>query len=483
MKRWIAHVALVGCLGLLLPAPVAAAEPDPTVLVPPAGAPAEVLSAEESLIEAFQTILYEHYDLLDPEQLLQAAIKGMIDSLGDPFSSAMTPAEYQRFINAINVDYAGVGLLLNPSAGTLSILRVYEGTPAEAAGLLAGDRILAVDGVAITEANAEKGAGLILGPAGTRVNLLIQRGGAKPVGFDIERAQIDLPSVEGRDLGGGLGYIQIYTMGEKTTAEFKQVLSDMRQAKGIVLDLRRNGGGSVLSAVEIADELLDQGTILWIENGTHERVGIEAEEGANPVPMVVLVDAQTASAAEILAGALQQNGRAKVVGTRTFGKGTMQQPFVMANGGVLKLTTDHWFLPEGMSLHEVGLKPDPLIQTEELQLQAAMHLLDPKRPIETAIPTLQQNGATYLPLRFAFEALGVQVAWSPEDGTVTVGYAKQVIVIDPVAGSLALDGVPLAGEAPALLVEGRTYITASAFTQVTGLELEAQEGQFFLRTK
>lgn len=489
MKRWIANVALVGCLGLLLPFPVAAAEPDatepvPAAEAPAAGLPAPVLDAEDSLLEAFETILFEHYDLLDPDKLIQAAIKGMIDSLGDPFSSAMTPEEYQTFINAINADYAGVGLLLQPSDdGALTILQVYKGTPAEAAGLLAGDRILTVDGEPITKANAENASTLIMGPVGTKVTIQIQRGEGEPLSFKIERAKIDLPSVEGHDLGGGLGYIRILSMGDETTAEFKQVLSDLDQAKGIVLDLRSNGGGSVLSAVEIADELLDEGIILHIEDGSRERFAVEAEEGANPVPIVVLVDEHTASAAEILTGALQQNGRAMVVGTRTYGKGTMQTAFEQSSGGVLKLTTDHWFLPEGMSLHKVGLKPDRLIPTEELQLQAALHLLDPKRPLETAIPTLQQNGATYLPLRFALESLAVQVSWSPEDGTVSAVYGGQSIQIDPVAGSLKLDGEALSGEAPVMLIDGKTYISASAFVQVTGVDLEVREGQTYLRAQ
>lgn len=468
MKRWATRLAAIGCLGLLVMPPVAAAEPSP---------------AEASLVEAYQRILYEHYEMIDEDQLVQAAIQGMIDSLDDPWASSMTPAEYERFVDQLNADYAGVGVLLNEVDGTLVVSQVYTGAPAAKAGLQAGDRILAVNGRAITSANAATAPSQIIGPAGTTVTLLIQRGSAEPVLYRIQREKINLPSVEGKDLGGGLGYITIHSMGEATTAEFKQVLAELHQPKGIVLDLRENGGGMVLSAVEIADHLLTQGTILSIENGAGERLAIEADGTADPVPMVVLVNENTASAAEILAGALQGNGRAVVVGTRTFGKGEMQQSFRLANGGVLKFTTEHWLLPDGSSLSRVGLQPNRVVTTEGLQVQAAVHLLDPKRPIETPIPTVQLNHVTYLPLRFSLEALAVQVDWSPFDGLIRASYGKQSLVADPVTGQLSIHGVPVSGPAPIQMHEGRAYISASAFTQLTGLELEVRDAGAFLRLK
>ncbi|HLO02623.1 MAG TPA: S41 family peptidase [Symbiobacteriaceae bacterium] len=468
MKPWFARVALVCCLGLLLPRPVAAAEPTPPPL-------------EQSLVEAYQTILYEHYNLIDEDQLLQAAIKGMIDSLGDPYASAMSAAEFEAFKNALDADYGGVGVLLTPADGTLEITQLFPGAPALAAGLQVGDRILAVDGQPITQENAQKAPSQIIGPVGTSVTLLIQRGTAAPAAYRIQRAKIDLPSAEGRDLGAGLGYIQIRSMGETTTAEFLKALSDLHQPQGIVLDLRGNGGGTVLSAVEIADHLLAHGTILSIRDGSGEQQSIEADEAADPVPLVVLVDAHTASAAEILAGALQKNHRALVLGTRTFGKGTMQQSFPLANGGVLKLTTDHWFLPDGTSLQKVGLQPDLVVTTQAVQLQAAVHLLDSQRAIETAIPTVERKGVTYLPLRFALEALAVQVNWSAATGMVTATYGKQSVLVNPTMGTMQIGGAPVGGEAPILLDGGTTYISAAAFAQLTGLELQARDTQSFLR--
>lgn len=473
MKRWPLRLALL-CSALLLVSPPAYADVNPKDLSP----------AESTLVQAYDLILNQHYDTLDEQKLVDAAIDGMIKSLNDPYAVHMSPAEWEAFAGSINGEYGGIGVTLNPSGDGVELIRVFPGSPAAKAGLQVGDRILAVDDQPTTDKGAQAVASLLVGKVGTKVRLLVQRGAAEPARYELERAVIDLPTVEGRTLDDGVAYITIHSFGERTSEEFSQVLAAQKadQAKGLVIDLRGNGGGYVISAVTIADHFLASGTIVTLAN-LEGPVAIEADPEASTVPLVVLVDQSTASASEILAGALQKSGRARLVGVRSFGKGVAQSNFPLADGSNLKFTTDHWFLPDGSSINKVGLTPDLVITASELRADAAIRLLDPHWAIKTAVEPLRVNGSAYVPLRYVLEALGAQVNWSAEAGVVTSTVLGQKLWAKPDEGLLKLNGTTVSGEQVLLLQGDRTYVKASVLTQLPGVSLSETDAKLLLQTK
>ena len=301
---------------------------------------------------------------LEPGDLETAAIRGLIEVLDDPYTSYATPAQAKLAFDYTGA-FDGIGAEVNMTDSQVLIHAPLPDSPAERAGLLPGDVVLAVDGQSLQQMTLLDAVTLIRGPKGSAVTLRILRPG-NPDAFDVEmeRDTITIASVASRMLADDprIGYIRIATFQGATPGQFRTALHDLRSAgaEAYVLDMRNNAGGLVSAAVEIAGEFIDGGAVVALVDSDEEVTEYAASEGGDALtePLAVLVNGFTASAAEILAGALQDSGRAVVVGSKTFGKGSFNTVYDLSNDGGLFLTTGRWRTPSGQMLEGAGLQPD-----------------------------------------------------------------------------------------------------------------------------
>lgn len=294
------------------------------------------------------------------------AIEGMVDSLGDPYSVFLTPEENKEFNEEIAGNFSGVGMEIGIRDNFITVISPLPDTPAKKAGIESGDKIIAIDDKPTAKMNVDQAIKLIRGQAGTPVSISVTRDDAgKPIVFKITRANIDVPTIEMKNLSGGITQIKLFSFGAKASESFAKAIKEFSQSgdKYLILDLRGNPGGYLNSAVDIASWFLPKGTPVVIEE--HDRQSeskIYPSSGrelfTTPPKMVVLIDGGSASAAEILAGALRENGIAKLVGEQTFGKGSVQELFPVTKDTSLKLTIARWLTPHGVSISQNGLKPD-----------------------------------------------------------------------------------------------------------------------------
>ena len=344
--------------------------------------------------EAARLIQADYVDAsVDPRKLAQGSVQGMVNSLGDPFSLYFTPDQYKRLLESYAGQYTGIGVYLSFSTGYPVITGTVPGSPAAAAGLRNGDQITKVGDRDIKGITADEVTPLIQGAEGTKVTLTIQRG-ADTVTVTITRAQINVPTVRSSTIGDRVLYVRIYQFGNKTTDEFTSALRNgLPGSTAMVLDLRGNPGGFIDAADHVISEFVTSGETFETRgrSGT-DRHNVGSEHLAPTIPLVVLVDANSASASEIVAGSLQVHNRAKLVGTVTFGKGSVQQDFVLSNGSDVHLTVERWFLPNGVTIDKKGLTPDVAVKlaspsdaydvaqpslgyAKDTQLNAALNLL------------------------------------------------------------------------------------------------------------
>jgi carboxyl-terminal processing protease len=330
-------------------------------LLPVIGGAAHGRFDQGSVNAAARTIQAHYYDpKVDATRLSQGSIQGMVQSLGDPYTQYLTPAQYKQQQNLYASRHTGVIGIYVTFAGQRPVISgVIPGSPAQRAGLHHGDVIVSIDGKDTTNMTSEQASGLIRGKAGSSVTLEIQRDG-EMVSVPVKREDFTSPSVQSTRLEGGILYIRIYQFAENTQKEFDQQLgSGLPGAKGVVLDLRDNGGGFVSAAAAVISRFVASGEAFE----THDRDGVQRTDvaGNHPaanVPLVVLVNGNTASASEIVAGSLEAHHRARLVGVKTFGKGSVQVDYPMPDGGDLHLTIQHWFLPGNKSIDHVGITPD-----------------------------------------------------------------------------------------------------------------------------
>jgi carboxyl-terminal processing protease len=324
-------------------------------------------------VGVFDAIRQAYVDPVDDHKLMQSAIKGLLLDL-DPHSAYLEKQDAQAFDEETSGAYEGIGVeVVTLPDGSMKIVSAIDDTPAAQAGLRSGDTIVAVDGRDLTPADAA-GPGPLRGKPGTSVKLkVVREGAAKPFEVTLKRDTIRLASVRGRMLEPGYGYIRISQFQTDTAADFEKTLDKLQaqaggKLRGLVLDLRSNPGGLLTSAVQIADDLVDSGVIV----STRGRMrGNDATFRATPgdrmhgAPVVALVDAGSASATEVLSGALHDLHRAKIVGSRTFGKGLVQTLVPLDNGDAIKLTTARYYTPSGKSIQGVGIVPDVTLQPDK----------------------------------------------------------------------------------------------------------------------
>lgn len=348
--------------------------------------------------ELVRVVLLIRSQALDPptnESLFQGAIRGVVSSMGDPYSAYLTGEQYRSLFQQISGSYGGIGLEIGlDDQGRLEVVGPFKGTPAHRAGILSGDLIIRIDGKDTRLLTLEESAQLIQGEPGTEVSLDIQRGNEQLAGQRITREKIIIPTVDGTVIPGhnDIGYINISCFSEQTPSALEQVLSDIdaTKLKGLILDLRNNPGGELTSAVKVASNFVPPGPVVYTANRS-ETVPYLAEGNPINVPLVVLINEGTASAAEIVSGAIKDRGTGKLVGEKTFGKGRVQKVLRMSSGSALKLTTEKYLTPSHQDINGRGIEPDvtvpmsPEIEArvllkapdlkEDLQLQKALEML------------------------------------------------------------------------------------------------------------
>jgi carboxyl-terminal processing protease len=325
------------------------------------------------------TVVHNQYidQPVDDEKMMQGAIRGMMDSLGDPHSGYMSPVEYSD-AQAPLEGYSGIGAFVNTLGEYLTITEPIKGSPAEAAGLKKGDEIIAIDGVDMTGTLAELARQKVLGPAGTQVVLTIRREGVEePFDVPITRAQITIPSTEYKMLDNNIAYVRLNSFSETTDKELRAALQDLmaQNPKGLILDLRYNGGGYLDQAISVGSEFLSDGVVAYEEfgDGTRNTFNASGDGIATKIPMVVLVNEWSASASEVVAGALQDRGRAQLVGVTTYGKGTAQNWIPLSdNDGAIRVTIARWLTPNARNVTGTGLTPDVAVEISEADTQAGV---------------------------------------------------------------------------------------------------------------
>lgn len=321
-------------------------------------------------------------------ELIQGAIRGMLQSLDDPYAAYLDPSAFADFSNDLSGQFSGVGVWLKQENDQVKVVSVLPGTPAARAGIVSGDAIISVNGKAITNLTLDEVVRRIQGRAGTTVALKVVRGEEPEREFKLQREQIEIPAVTSQMLKGRVGLIELITFtrgsGEKVRESVKALNS--KGAKGFILDLRGNPGGLVDEAVEVSGVFLESGRVVSYKERDREEVVYEAKGTPETnLPLVVLVDEGSASAAEIVAGAIQDRGRGIVVGNETYGKGSIQSPFRLSDGSAIKLTVASYFTPSGRSIGERGIIPDVVVQEKPNQLARAQEVISgilAERPFE-----------------------------------------------------------------------------------------------------
>lgn len=345
--------------------------------------PEELREAFKPFWEAWNAVHEYYYQQpVDDQALIDGALRGMMEALPDDYSAYEDPQQTRDFQMYMSGEYDGIGAYVNTDAEWLTIVRPIPGSPAEAAGLKTGDQIIAIDGEDMTGVDPALVRLKVLGPAGTTVTLTILRPGVEePFDVTVTRAHIVIPSVEGKMLDQNIAYLQINVFGDDTGSEFRNLLRDLLKQKprGIIVDLRYNTGGYTSAARQVASEFLSSGVVWYEEYGNGQRKESRVLSGGlatDPnLPVVVLVNQYSASASELVAGALQDYGRAKLVGVTTFGKGTVQTLIPLSNGGTARITVARWLTPKNRTIQDIGLTPDVIVERTLEQEEAG---LDPQ---------------------------------------------------------------------------------------------------------
>ena len=319
--------------------------------------------------EVLDMVEKNYVEPVGTEKLMQGAINGMIKSL-DPHSSFMTAEMFKELEVETRGSFGGVGIEITIQKEVLTVVSPIEDTPAYNAGVKAGDQIIRIDGKSTKDITIQEAVGKLRGPRDTKVTITIFREGmAKPRDIEIVRSTIKVRSIKSRVYDDHIGYIRIAAFQERTADDLKKAIREVEAKghplKGIVLDMRNNPGGLLNQSVDVSDALLKSGLIVSTRGRSKnmESKSVAKDDGDEPTcPMVVLVNEGTASASEIVSGALQDNGRALILGEQTFGKGSVQTIIPLEDGAALKLTTAKYYTPKGRSIQAEGIMPDIVVK-------------------------------------------------------------------------------------------------------------------------
>jgi carboxyl-terminal processing protease len=318
------------------------------------------------LAEVLERVRAEYVEPVDDSVLIESAVRGMVTDL-DPHSQYLNSDEYEEVRISTSGNYSGVGLEVHAEDGVVEVVAAIEGSPAQQAGLRSRDIIVGIDDISLDESNFADAVHHMRGKPGTMVEIAVLReNDPEPIIFNIRRSNVQLKSVRQQLLSNGVGYLRITHFSDTTWKDTRKALRALRrendgQLQGLVLDLRNNPGGVLEAAIDVSDGFLQEGVIVTAEgrgpdaNFSHTARGGDLLDGAE---IVILVNEGSASASEIVAGALQDNGRATIAGTQTFGKASIQTVMPLSEGRAIKLTTSRYFTPSGKSIHGLGITPD-----------------------------------------------------------------------------------------------------------------------------
>ena len=322
------------------------------------------LAATLKIFRAAQIVKGQYVGQADGVNLMTGAVKGLVNALGDPYSVYMDPKMYSELMLETKGSFGGVGIVLGVKDKKLTVVAPIEGTPAEAAGILSGDQIVRIGELDTKDMTLDEAVGKIRGPEGSKVTLTIQRNGKEPQEFPLTRATIVIKSVSGKMLDKEMGYIRVSMFSETTAKDFAQKLEELKEQgmTSLVLDLRNNPGGLIDQCVKVAELLVPKGPIVSVIGKDGDRETYQSSSTAAPLPLVVLVNGGSASASEIVAGAIQDRGVGKLVGVKTFGKGSVQRLMPLDKESAVKITIAEYHTPNDRSIHGKGIVPDVVIE-------------------------------------------------------------------------------------------------------------------------
>jgi carboxyl-terminal processing protease len=351
------------------------------------------------LAEVLERVKREYVEPVSEHDLMENAVRGMVTEL-DTHSQFLSASEYEDVRASTSGNYSGVGIEVRVEDGKVTVVAPIEGSPAARAGILAGDVIVAVDGAAVGSHVPADTIRFMRGAPGTTVRVAVARKGSdEPLVVELRRSRIHVSSVSAEPLGEGVGYVRISQFTDATGLELRRAIKDLRSFAGglnggLVLDLRNNPGGVLEAAVEVADTFLDEGVIVTAtgrtRDATFRHVAREGDSLGGRA-LVVLVNGGSASAAEIVAGALQDHRRATLLGTRTFGKGSVQTVMPLSDGRAVKLTTSRYLTPDGRSIQDIGITPDVAVDDDSFATTAGRRQTD--SVIRRAVAALRSGAA------------------------------------------------------------------------------------------
>lgn len=342
--------------------------------------------------EVYDTLREKFAGDLSQEELINGAKKGMVDAAGDPFTEYLNAESAEKLQQSLDGEFGGIGAEIGKRDGQLVVIAPLDDTPADKSGLRTQDAIVAVDGEDTSDLTIQEAVTRIRGEEGTDVTLTIVRNGQAPQDITITRGHIEVPSVEAELKEGHIGYIELVQFSDDSTREFREAASRLRDqgADKIILDVRSNPGGYLGAAVNISSEFLESGQVVVEERRDEEVLSTKrAQSGGSltGIPVVVLINEGSASASEIIAGALRDNNAAQLVGKQTFGKGSVQELAEFDDGSVLRVTIANWYTPEGSNINDEGIKPDIEVEISENDIENDR---DPQ--LKKAIEVLSRSG-------------------------------------------------------------------------------------------
>lgn len=320
-----------------------------------------------NLLEVIAIIRSDYIQEVNPSRLVEGAAKGIVGSLGDPYSVYLEPQTYRHLKEQIRGSFGGLGIVVGLKENHLTVIKPFPNTPASRAGIKTGDVIVKINDQQTEGLDLETAVNLMRGPVGTKVTLTLMRSGTGPLNIGLIREEISVPSVEGKLLPQRIGYIVITQFTEKTPAELDRVIRDLQreEMRAIILDLRDNPGGELNAAVKVADYFVPKGPVVYVDYKRGPDEIHNADAYRLSLPLVVLVNENTASAAEIVAAAVKETKSGLVIGTRTYGKGVVQSVYDLKNGAGLKLTTARYLTPKKHDINNKGVEPDVKVEQPE----------------------------------------------------------------------------------------------------------------------
>jgi carboxyl-terminal processing protease len=331
----------------------------------------ENLKDVEKLLGLKEYVKKNYVEGAKDDSLMEGAMKGVFEALGDPYSVYMSASEFKSMNESTSGNFGGIGVIVTKSEeGYITVVAPVEDTPGEKAGIKTKDKIIKVDDKDLIGMELDKAVELIKGKPGTKVVLTISRGDVtQPMTFEITREMINQKAVKSEVKESNVGYIRINSFDSDADKDFKRELTSLKakKIKGLILDLRQNPGGYVSSCLEIADEILGDGMVVYTEDINKNRQVYNSKAGGLGVPLVILVDGGSASASEILAGAVKDRNAGLLIGEKTFGKGLVQSVESLKDGSGFKLTTQKYYTPNGISINKIGIEPNIEVKPMEVK--------------------------------------------------------------------------------------------------------------------